>query len=96
MSENENESKKYKYLVTMRWYVETDEDLVAGASDTDKKLLDLVQHRSNGKPVCESCPTRHYEGYGVLDYHHFMGDKKKVYMSTEKVKAYVESEEKKD
>ena len=23
MSENGNESKKYKYLVTMRWYVET-------------------------------------------------------------------------
>jgi len=29
MSENGNESKKYKYLVTMRWYVETDEALVA-------------------------------------------------------------------
>ena len=36
MSENGNESKKYKYLVTMRWYVETDESLVAGAAETDE------------------------------------------------------------
>ena len=42
MSKKDKESKKYKYLVTMRWYVETDEKLVAGASETDKKLLDLV------------------------------------------------------
>ena len=40
MSKKDNESKKYKYLVTMRWYVETDEKLIAGASEKDKKLLD--------------------------------------------------------
>ena len=55
MSKKSKESKKYKYLVTMRWYVETDEQLVAGASETDKKLLNLVQHRTDGKPTCKSC-----------------------------------------
>ena len=39
MSDNGSESKKYKYLVTMRWYVETDEELVAGATETDEKLF---------------------------------------------------------
>ena len=62
MSKKDKESKKYKYLITMRWYVETDEKLVAGAAETDKKLLNLVQHRTDGKPVCKSCPTRNYEG----------------------------------
>ena len=52
MSKKSKESKKYKYLVTMRWYVETDEQLAAGASETDKKLLNLVQHRTDGKPTC--------------------------------------------
>ena len=28
MSDNGKESKKYKYLVTMRWYIETDKLLV--------------------------------------------------------------------
>ena len=74
MSKKDKESKKYKYLITMRWYVETDE-----------KLLNLVQHRTDGKPVCKSCPTRNYEGYGILDYHHFMGDNKEVYMSSDKI-----------
>ena len=85
MSKKVKESKKYKYLVTMRWYVETDEKLVAGASETDKKLLSLVQRKNDGRPVSKSCPTRHYEGYAILDYHHFMGDNKKVYMSSDQV-----------
>ena len=38
MSDNGKESKKYKYLVTMRWYIETDKALVAGAAETDEKL----------------------------------------------------------
>ncbi len=74
MSENGNESKKYKYLVTMRWYVETDEALVAGAAETDEKLLDIVRHRKDGSKSCSTCPTN------------FMGDKKPVYMSTEQIK----------
>ena len=86
MSENGNETKKYKYLVTMRWYVETDEALVAGAAETDEKLLDIVRHRKDGSNSCGSCPTRNQEGYGILDYHHFMGDNKPVYMATEQIK----------
>ena len=85
MSKKDKESKKYKYLVTMRWYVETDEKLVAGASETDKKLLSLVQRKNDGRPVSKCCPTRHYEGYGILDYHHFMGDNKKLYKSSHQV-----------
>jgi len=41
MSKNEKKSKKFKYLVTMRWYVETDEDLVAGSAEADEKLLEF-------------------------------------------------------
>ena len=90
MSKEKND-KKYKYLVTMRWYVETNEELVAGAAETDEKILNLVQHRTNGKPVCKTCPTRHFEGYGILDYHYFMGDKKEVYMSTDKLRELSEN-----
>jgi len=85
-SKNKTKTKKYKYLVTMRWYVETDEALVAGAAETDKKLLDIVRHRKDGSNSCSTCPTRNQEGYGILDYHHFMGDKKPVYISTEQIK----------
>ena len=85
MSDNGNEPKKYKYLVTMRWYVETDEELVAGATETDEKLLEIVRHRKDGSKSCSTCPTRNHEGYGILDYHYFMGDKKPVYMSTEQI-----------
>ena len=87
----ENSDKKYKYLVTTRWYVETNEELVAGAAETDEKILNLVQHRTNGKPSCKTCPTRSYEGYGILDYHYFMGDNKAVYMSTDKLKELSEN-----
>ena len=86
MSDNGNEPKKYRYLVTTRWYVETDEELVAGATETDEKLLDLVRRHSNGKPCLPDCPTKNIEGYGILDYHYFMGDNKTVYMSTDKIK----------
>ena len=86
MSDNGKESKKYKYLVTMRWYIETDKSLVAGAAETDEKLLEMVRHRKDGSKSCSTCPTRNHEGYGILDYHYFMGDKKPVYMSTELIK----------
>ena len=86
MTENSKESKKYKYLVTMRWYVETDEDLVAGSAEADEKLLNMVRHQSNGKPCSPDCPTRNQEGYGILDYHHFMGDKKNVYLTSDQIK----------
>ena len=38
----EKERKSYRYLVTLRWYVETDEELVAGGDETDNKILDIV------------------------------------------------------
>ena len=86
MSKNEKKSKKFKYLVTMRWYVETDEDLVAGSVESDEKLLEMVRHRNDGSNSCSTCPTRNHEGYGILDYHHFMGDNKKVYLTSEQIK----------
>jgi hypothetical protein len=51
MSDNGSEQKKYQYMVTMRWYVETDEELVAGAADTDEKLLEIVRHRKDGSKI---------------------------------------------
>ena len=57
MSDNGSEQKKYQYMVTMRWYVETDEELVAGAADTDEKLLEIVRHPNDGSKSCSTCPT---------------------------------------
>lgn len=71
---------KNKYLVTLRWYIETDEDLVAGAKESDDKILDILRHRTDGRKTCSTCPTRHQEGYAILDYHYFMGNKP-TYMS---------------
>ena len=85
MSDNVSEQKKHKYMVTMRWYVETDEELVSGSQESDQKLLDLVRHQSNGKPCLPDCPTRNNDGDAVLDYHYFMGDQEPS-MSTEKIK----------
>ncbi len=83
MSE-ENKEKPYRYLVTLRWYVETNEELVAGASETDEKILDIVRHRSNGTTSCSTCPTRNQQGYAILPHHDFMGNKP-VYMTTEEI-----------
>jgi len=83
MSEK-NEKKAYRYLVTLRWYVETDEELVAGAAETDDKILGIVRHRSNGTTSCSTCPTRNEQGYAILPHHDFMGNKP-VYMTTEKI-----------
>ena len=65
MSDNGSEQKKYQYMVTMRWYVETDEELVAGAAETDEKLLEIVRHRKDGSKSCSTCPTRNNEVYAV-------------------------------
>lgn len=86
MTEQNIEQKKYKYMITMRWYVETDEDLVAGAYESDQKLLELLRHRADGTASCATCPTRNNEGFAILNYHYFMGAKKPVYMSVDKVK----------
>ena len=70
MAAEAKEKKSFKYMVTMRWYIETDEELVPGAAETDNKLLEIL---------------RHNEGYSILDYHYFMGNKDS-YMSTELIK----------
>lgn len=86
MTEKQSEDNRYKYMITMRWYVETDEDLVAGAQESDEKLLELLRHRKDGSSSCSTCPTRNNEGYAILNYHYFMGEKKPAYMSVDKVK----------
>ena len=40
MSEKE-EKKLYRYLVTLRWFVETGEELVAGSPKADEKILEI-------------------------------------------------------
>ena len=79
-----SEKKRNRYLVTLRWYVETDEELVAGSQESDDKILDILRHRVDGTRSCDRCPTRHQEGYAILNHHDFMGDKP-VYMSTERI-----------
>ncbi len=86
MTEETNKDNRFKYMITMRWYVETDEDLVAGSQESDDKLLELLRHREDGSSSCSTCPTRNNEGYAILNYHYFMGEKKPVYMSVDKVK----------
>jgi hypothetical protein len=81
----EKERKSYRYLVTLRWYVETDEVLVAGGDETDNKILDIVRHRTNGTTSCSTCPTRNQQGYAVLPHHDFMGEKP-VYMTAQQIK----------
>ena len=85
MMSEDKEKKPYRYLVTLRWYVETDDELVAGADETDNKILNLVRHRTNGTASCSTCPTRNQHGYAILPHHDFMGNKP-VYMTTKQVK----------
>ena len=81
----EKERKSYRYLATLRWYVETDEVLVAGGDETDNKILDIVRHRTNGTTSCSTCPTRNQQGYAILPHHDFMGEKP-VYMTAQQIK----------
>lgn len=78
------EKKMYRYLVTLRWYIETDENLVAGSKEADDKILEILRHRIDGSRSCNRCPTRHNQGHAILAHHDFMGDKP-VYMSKEKI-----------
>jgi len=80
-----SEKKMYRYLVTLRWYIETDEELVAGDPESDKTILEILRHRTDGSRSCKTCPTRHHQGYAILPHHDFMGNKP-VYMSTEGIK----------
>ena len=85
MDAEAKENKTFKYMVTMRWYIETDEELVPGAAETDNKLLEILRHRKDGSKSCSTCPTRNNEGYSILDYHYFMGNKD-PYISTDLIK----------
>ena len=48
MAAETKENKTFKYMITMRWYIETDEELVPGAAETDNKLLEILRHRKDG------------------------------------------------
>lgn len=76
--------KKNRYIVTLRWQVETDEELVPGSAEANNKILNILRHKADGRPACSSCPTRNQEGIGILDYHYFSGDKP-VYMTVDKI-----------
>ncbi|NQV38049.1 MAG: hypothetical protein HQ509_08615 [Candidatus Marinimicrobia bacterium] len=69
-----------KYLITLRWFVESDEDI------TDDKVLEILQHKKDGREACSSCPTRNAHGTAVLDHQAFM-DRKPTYISTEQIKS---------
>ncbi|MEE9167756.1 MAG: hypothetical protein V3U24_09915 [Candidatus Neomarinimicrobiota bacterium] len=79
-----SEKKGYRYLVTLRWYIEMDEELVSGSKEADEKILEILRHRVDGSRSCNRCPTRNNEGYAILAYHDFMGDKP-VYMAAERI-----------
>jgi hypothetical protein len=68
-----------KYLITLRWFVESEEEV------DDEKVLEILQHRKNGTPSCSTCPTRNAHGYAVLDHQDFMVNKP-VYISTQELK----------
>jgi len=78
-----------RYVVTMRWYVESDEQLEKemkdlSIDDKNEKILDILRHRTNGSASCSSCPTRNNESEVILDWKDFY-DKKPIYMSVENV-----------
>ena len=80
-----------QYVVTMRWYVESDEQLEKemkdlNLEDKNEKILNILQHRENGTECCGICPTRSNESSVVLDWKDFY-DKKPIYMSVEKTKS---------
>ena len=78
-----------QYVVTLRWYVETDEAFEAESAglsleEKENKILDLLRHRSDGSPSCGTCPTRNNENFVVLDWHKYF-KKKEIYISTDKI-----------
>jgi hypothetical protein len=48
----------HKYLITLSWIVETDEDLSPGTPEADAAILDIVQRKDYGKASCSTCPAR--------------------------------------
>lgn len=79
-----------KYVVTMRWYVETDDDIEKSfkklsKTKKDEKILNILRHNKNGKKSCDKCPSRHNEAHTVLEWKDFY-DKKPIYISIKDIK----------
>jgi hypothetical protein len=79
-----------QYVVTMRWYVESDEQIEEelasfNLEDKNEKILDILRHRENGTECCSICPMNLNESSIVLDWKDFYG-KKPIYMSVDKIK----------
>ena len=80
-----------QYVVTMRWFVESDESLEDEMKNLNieaknEKVLDILRHRTNGSESCGSCPTRNNESATILNWKDFY-DKKPIYMNIEKTKS---------
>ena len=80
-----------QYVVTMRWYIESNEQLEREIKNLDlvdknEKILNILRHRENGTKCCEICPIRSSESSVVLDWKDFY-NKKPIYMSMVKTKS---------
>ena len=79
-----------QYVVTMRWYVESDEKMEGeikdlNIEDKNKKIVEILHHKSNGEKCSDICPTKNCESYVVLDWKDFY-DKKPIYMHSKNIK----------
>ena len=78
-----------QYVVTMRWYVESDdlfekETEELNTKEKNKKIINILKHRENGTKCCQNCPTHKSESSVVLDWKDFY-EKKPIYMSIDKL-----------
>tara|TARA_B100001029_G_C15057357_1_gene455470 strand:- start:587 stop:814 length:228 start_codon:yes stop_codon:yes gene_type:complete len=74
----------------MRWYVESDNNFEKeltklSIDEKNKKIAELVRHKSNGEKCSDLCATKNCESYIVLDWKDFYG-KKPIYMSVDNIK----------
>ena len=79
-----------RYVVTMRWYIESDEQMEdeiknLSLKDKNEKILNILRRRTNGSECCSSCPTQNNESEVILDWKDFY-DKKPIYMSIKNIK----------
>ncbi|MAJ44964.1 MAG: hypothetical protein CMF96_09520 [Candidatus Marinimicrobia bacterium] len=74
----------------MRWYVESDSAMEKELNELsneekNKKIVEILRHKTNGNKTCEGCPTRNNESHVVLEWKKFY-EKKPTYMSIKNVK----------
>ncbi len=79
-----------KYVVTMRWYVETNDNFEKELTEISieekkKRIVELIRYKSNGEKCSDICATRNCESFVVLDWKDFY-DKKPIYISTKDIK----------